>query len=439
MSEKDKTIPQKSSKRQKSVNRVVSSLYEDTLYAMNTGDISSTIPEDVFNFLPPQCMYDRLKNRKRRTSDTDTTFGSTSSSSGYTSSITGSITDSENNFSQKLTTHSKSKSPKTLPNRTDKFNFTENYSLDLQESPKNSSSNTKRKRSLSGSTKKRKSSSKSRNSSSGTSQDLSNLTLHGHPPGEYVPFSKDELKLKESSSINTKNLPGKEISKQDLQKVKSNDIQEVQTVLDENGDEVKIFWIQEKFLGKNRMICHLDRLPRIFNDFTTFNSKSCSIFNNEQGFNYQIVKKLLEKSNDTCMSHPLKKYNCNEIKNLQNFCYDHDNVVNDDTNHEQSFDNEDQASIDSTISTMSTISEVNESIKLYEEKREKLNKREQNNNQTQQNFDLSDLLTKFGGQENDNQKVGSSLDLESIISDLKKVENLVDNKSDDNHDKHDNK
>lgn len=131
-------------RRERNLKRVISSLYEDTLYAMNTGDISHTIPENVYNFLPPQCMYDRLKSRKRKSSDAslnsqnsqhnlDSNYHSASTSNASSSSNPNSnhslhlnnstralspLLKSSNSHTSSNTNSLSPKSPKTKPHRT---------------------------------------------------------------------------------------------------------------------------------------------------------------------------------------------------------------------------------------------------------------------------------------------------------------------------------
>jgi len=62
-------------------------------------------------------------------------------------------------------------------------------------------------------------------------------------------------------TINQENLPGQEIAPEQLGSVKDQ-VKEVEIVRDENGDEVKIFWIQAKFKSHKRMETSVERLPR---------------------------------------------------------------------------------------------------------------------------------------------------------------------------------
>lgn len=62
-------------------------------------------------------------------------------------------------------------------------------------------------------------------------------------------------------TINQEALPGIEIAPEQLGSVKDQ-VKEVEIVRDENGDEVKIFWIQAKFKSHKTMQTMVERLPR---------------------------------------------------------------------------------------------------------------------------------------------------------------------------------
>jgi len=62
-------------------------------------------------------------------------------------------------------------------------------------------------------------------------------------------------------TINQEALPGVEIAPEQLGSVKDQ-VKEVEIVRDENGDEVKIFWIQAKFKSHKTMQTVVERLPR---------------------------------------------------------------------------------------------------------------------------------------------------------------------------------
>lgn len=70
------------------------------------------------------------------------------------------------------------------------------------------------------------------------------------------------VKLKRSNKrVSQTTLPGTEIQPEDLGAIQDQ-VKEVEIVRDENGDEVKIFWIQEKFKCYKEMRAPVPRLPR---------------------------------------------------------------------------------------------------------------------------------------------------------------------------------
>lgn len=277
---------------------------------------------------------------------------------------------------------------------------------------------------------------------------------HGHPPGEYVPISCDEkikLQLGKNQTSKKNKLPGKEISKQDLQEIKSSEnIQEVQTILDENGDEIKIFWIQEKFLGVNRMCCEIPRLPKVFTDSKNFTAETSPNFNSQTGFHCQIVKGLLENSENKYLDKPsISKLNEILLSKTQSSCDSSINLEEGDTCETMS-SNEDENSqkqvenhhihhtkLQNQITSYPTTpTPTQEIFSIHSESRQNSDslfqpveseKDEMDVNLTpSKSLELGDWFNNLTKNEGDRSNfLKESVNLESIINDLKKVENLV--------------
>lgn len=314
-------------KLDKKLKRVQSSLYEDTLYAINSGDIDKDIPDEVLKFLPPQCMYDRLKSRKRKSSSKGSCEGESqksSTSSGISERLNAfSVSSPKEPLSVLQPETSKSSTKTRLESSNTCISTDHERSSDflnpisplLAKSPDflyDPLEDTLSPLSLPSENSNLHTKSRSRKRSSSSSSKNILEPNHGHPEGEYVPFSSDEKLFKQivsskksksrknsrksgegdrgaqrdqtSSESQAPNLPGKQITKDDLNNLKTkNEISEVQTIINDDGEEVQIFWIQEKFKSVGRMVVEVDRLPRIL----------CGRDVLKDGIGYEEVKSLM--------------------------------------------------------------------------------------------------------------------------------------------------